>query len=150
MHKSFLAALILALGASSVSAQSSTQTPRPLIEWDIAELTPESLAACGAFLSKTGLLLSRNIDGRQKSDESDAVAEILFRGIALSTFSKETDPELQAQSFAAEFDPKGERGQMFFFTCTLLADSAIENGMIPQDVVDHSMQETVKLMLNRP
>ena len=149
MTRSILAALILTLGATTAISQTSAAPPRPLIEWDISEITPESMAACGSFLAKIGLLFTRSEEARHDSDTRNTVVETLFRGIALSTFSKENNPALQAEAFAAEFDPKGQRGELFLLTCTLQADTVIEDGMIPQEIIDHAMQEAVKIMIDR-
>lgn len=147
MTRSFLAVLTLALSTTTAISQTAPETPRPLAAWDISEVTPESLAACGAFLTKIGFILSRADEARHKSDVTDGIAETLFRGLALSAFTKQTDPALADQAWDAEFDPKGEPGQALFFDCTVLADSAIQDDLIPQEILDNATKETVRLML---
>ena len=139
MTGSILATFILALSATTAISQTAASTPRPLVEWDLTELTQESQAACGAFMTKLGYVVAQ-------SKKTEQVAQIMFRGIALDLLSKRTHPEINEQAWAADFDPTGSDVETLLKACVPLANSALENDMIPKEMIDSATRQTIKYM----
>ena len=139
MTRSILAALILTLGATAVSAQTAGKTTRPLIDWDISRWNPESQAACGAFLTKFGYTVVTE-------QKTDTVHRILYHGLALDGLSKRTDPETNDLAWDADVDRGPGQAGALLRACLKLSGDAMKRGIIPQDVLDIALDQANKIM----
>ena len=136
MIRAFLMATVLALPAAGALAQAD----RPLVEWNTQDWNPESQAACGAFLTKFGILVSIK-------QQTDDVFQILWRGIAINMLSEVTDPETNKLAWAAPIDMGAGDGKTLFMSCGDLANQALEDNLIPQSILDEAAEEANETMM---
>jgi hypothetical protein len=134
----FILATLFSLSAFEVSAQ---EYP-PLAEWDVSEWTPSSQAACGAFLTKFGLLISIN-------KQTNEVFQILWRGLSMNELSKMTDPATNTRAWAAEVDATSDTAKELFFACGDLFDWAYNSNEIPQIILDRASREANDILLGK-
>lgn len=100
---------------------------RRLLEWDISRWNPESQAACGAVLSKFGLLVSIQ-------HQTEQVYQILYQGYAMNSLSEMTDPFTNGLAWRAEVSTEDEGFYDFTYRCSDLFDGAMEAGLIPESI----------------
>jgi hypothetical protein len=134
MMKSILAAALLVCTPLTVSAQTYVTEAPPLAEWNVQDWNPESQAACGAFMTKFGLLVSIK-------HQTDQVFQILFRGFALNALSEMTDPATNARAWSAPVDAISEPSKRLLSDCIDLANAALRDNLIPQSIIDDAQEE---------
>jgi len=100
---------------------------RSLLEWDISRWNPESQAACGAVLSKFGLLASIK-------SQTEQVYQILYEGYAMNSLSESTDPSTNALAWSANVSTQDEGFYEFISRCSDLFQGAHQAGLIPSSI----------------
>ena len=100
---------------------------RPILDWDISRWNPESQAACGAVLSKFGLLASTQ-------NQTEQIYQILYEGYAMNALSEITDPATNALAWSADVSTQDERFFDFTYKCSDLFKGARQAGLIPSSI----------------
>lgn len=138
-----LTGIALLIGTSLAAQDAPAQDVPPLVEWDVSEWNPTSQAACGAVLTKFGLLVSIR-------HQTNQVFQILYRGQAMNALSEMTDPATNALAWSAEVKATGEDTYALMDACTDLFNQANAAGNIPKSILEDASAEANRILRETP